>query len=56
MELYNLNGQRVRKMFYGNLAPGRHRVPAFLGDLPSGTYILEWKSRSYRETFQVIKM
>lgn len=44
IELYDLSGKQVAKIFEGALSPGMHELPVLRNDLPPALYLLRFKT------------
>lgn len=54
INLYTINGERIRKLFSSQLSEGSHRVPFNASGLSSGAYFYELVTDDYRQMRQMI--
>jgi uncharacterized protein (DUF1501 family) len=54
VDLYNVNGVKVKEMVRGFYVPGEHKVEVDLTEIPSGNYIYELKSGFYTEAKKLV--
>lgn len=54
IDLFNLEGKKVRSLVNGTYNPGTHRVEVSVEDLPPGNYIYEFKSGFFKESKKLV--
>ncbi|MBK7629818.1 MAG: T9SS type A sorting domain-containing protein [Ignavibacteriales bacterium] len=47
LELYNVNGQKIKLLFSGELYPGTYSYKLQMDDFSSGTYLVKFNSKNY---------
>jgi hypothetical protein len=53
LEIYNLQGQKIRTLANQNLAAGRHELVLVIGDLPAGIYLCRFRAGNVIENVKI---
>ena len=53
IDIYDMNGRRIRSLVHGIFDSGRQEVHWDAGDLSSGIYFIRMSSRDFMETKKV---
>jgi uncharacterized protein (DUF1501 family) len=54
VDLYDIHGKKVKAMVNGFYTPGEHKVDVDLSGMPSGNYIYELKTGSYKQSKKLV--
>lgn len=56
VQVYGENGQLVRTIYNGQLAPGEHRMPVDLSELPAGAYYCRMQNGMTQQVKAIVKL